>query len=152
SNGSLTVTVTAVASQTTVSAATMTPAIGANDLITITVASGSALGTATPRGTLTIAVDTTTQSPTLTLASGSATYAFSSTVAGSHTITATYSGDSLYAASTGMLAVTVAPKSFKLAASAVTVASGSSGTTAVTITPQGGYTGTIAWTVSSSPA
>jgi subtilase family serine protease len=152
SNGSLTVTVTAVASQTTVSAATTTPAVGANDLITITVASGSASSTATPTGTLTIAVDTTTQSPTLTLASGSATYTFSSTAAGSHTITATYSGDSLYAASTGMLAVTVAPKSFKLAASAVTVASGSSGTAAVTITPQGGYTGTIAWTVSSSPA
>jgi hypothetical protein len=152
SNGSLTVTVTAVASQTTVSAATTTPAVGANDLITITVASGSASSTATPTGSVTIAVDNTPQSPTLTLASGSATYTFSSAAAGSHTITATYPGDSIYAASTSMLTVTVAPKSFKLAASAVTVASGSSGTTAVTITPQGGYTGTIAWTVSSSPA
>jgi subtilase family serine protease len=152
SNGSLTVTVTAVASQTTVSAATTTPAVGVSDLITITVASGSASSSATPTGSVTIAVDSTAQAPTLTLASGSATYTFSSTVAGSHTITATYPGDSIYAASTGMLTVTVAPKSFKLAANAVTVASGSSGATAVTITPQGGYTGTIAWTVSSSPA
>jgi subtilase family serine protease len=153
SSGSLTVTVTKVASQTNVSAATTTPASGASDAITITVASGSvASSTATPTGNLTIAVDGTTQSPTLTLASGSATYTFSSTVAGSHTITATYPGDSIYAASTGLLTVTVAPKSFKLAANGVTVAAGSSGATAVTITPQGGYTGTIAWTVSSSPA
>lgn len=149
SNGSLTVTVTAVASQTTVSAGTTTPAVGANDLITVTVASGSASSTATPTGSVTIAIDGTPQSPTLTLASGSATYTFSSTVAGSHTITATYPGDSIYAASTGMFTVTVAPKSFKLAANGVTVAAGSSGATAVTITPQGGYTGTIAWTVSS---
>jgi subtilase family serine protease len=152
SNASLTVTVTAVASQTTVSAATTTPAVGANDLVTITVASGSASSTATPTGTLTIAIDNTPQSPTLTLASGSATYTYSSAAPGPHTIMATYAGDSIYAGSTGMLTVTVATKSFKVAANAVTVASGSSGTTAVTITPQGGYTGTIAWTVSSSPA
>ncbi len=141
-----------VASKTTLSAATGTPAPGASDAISITVASASASSTTTPTGTMTIAVDGTTQTPSLTLTNGSATYTFSSTAAGAHSIAAAYSGDSNYAASSGSLALTVLAKSFKLAASNVTVTAGNPGVSTVTITPQSGYTGTIAWTVSSSPA
>jgi len=101
---------------------------------------------------VTIAVDGTTQTPTLTLTNGSATYTFSSTAAGAHTIAATYSGDSNYASSSGSLTLTVIAKSFNLAASNVTVTAGNPGVSTVTITPQNGYTGTVAWTVSSSPA
>lgn len=152
STGSLSITVTKVASSTTLSAATTTPAPSANDLITIAVVSGSASSTITPTGSLTIAVDGATQTSSPTLANGSATYTFSSATPGSHTIAATYSGDSNYATSMGSLTANVVAKSFKLSAGSATVASGSSGASTVTITPQGGYTGTIAWTVSSSPA
>jgi len=153
SAGSVTVTVTGnQSSNTTLSAAVTTLAAGASDLVTITVASGSASSAATPTGSLTITVDNSQQTPTLTLANGSATYSFFSMTAGSHTISAAYSGDSTYAPSTGSVTVNVVAKFFKLAATSVTVASGSSGTSTVIITPQGGYAGTIAWTVSSSPA
>ena len=142
-----------VPSKTTLSAATATPAAGANDAITITVASGSSSSTATPSGTLTIAVDGTTQTSSLALANGAAVYTFSSTTTGSHTITATYSGDSVYASSSSSLTVTVAAnKVFKLAATSVTVSAGNAGTSMVTVTPQNGYTGTVAWTISSSPS
>ena len=143
-----------VPSKTTLSAATMTPALGAGDTISITVTSASSSTTTTPTGTLTIVVDGTTETSSLALSNGSATYNFSSTTLGSHTITATYSGDSIYASSRGSLTVTVtsASKSFTVSANKVTVASGNAGTSKVTITPKNGYTGTISFTVSSSPS
>ena len=140
-----------VPSTTTLTAATTTPLSGADDTITITVASASSSSTTTPTGTLTIVVDGTTETSSLALSSGSATYIFSSTTIGSHTITATYSGDSTYESSSGTLTLTVPPKAFTLAATSVTVTSGNSATSTVTITPEDGYTGTIGWTVSSSP-
>jgi len=141
-------------SVTTLSAATSTPASGADDTITITVASGSSSSTTKPTGTLTIEVDGTTETSSLALTDGSATYTFSSSTTGSHVITATYSGDSTYAPSTGTLALTVGGSSssgsFSLAATNLTVSAGSSGTSTITVTPQNGYTGTIGWSVSAS--
>jgi subtilase family serine protease len=143
-----------VASTTTLSAATVTPAAGASDVITIMVASGSSASTVTPTGTLTVAVDGTTQTSTLALVSGAASFMFSSATTGAHTISATYSGDATYASSSGMISLTVgsaSAKSFSLTASNATVAAGGSGTSTITVTPQNGYTGTIAFTVTSSP-
>jgi hypothetical protein len=99
-------------------------------------------------------VDGTTKTSSLALSSGSATYTFSSTTTGSHVATATYSGDSTFAASTGTLTVTVDASTgiFTLAATNLTVSAGNSGTSTITITPTNGYTGTIGWTVSSSPS
>lgn len=141
------------ASRTTLSAASAAPSAGASDTVTITVSSGSSSVTTAPTGTLTIAVDGTTETSSLALTSGSATYTFSSTTTGSHVIIATYSGDSAFAASTGTLALTVGAStgSFTLTASNVTVSAGSTGTSTVTVTPTNGYTGTIGWSVSSSP-
>jgi hypothetical protein len=140
------------ATTTTLSAATTTPASGASDVVTITVAPSA--GSGTPTGTLTIMVDGATVTSSLALTGGSATYTFSSTTSGSHSISATYSGDSTFASSTGSLALTVSgsTKSFTLAATIVTVSAGSSGTSTIAITSQNGYTGTIAWSVSSSPS
>jgi subtilase family serine protease len=139
-------------SVTTLSAATTTPTSGADDTITITVVPGSASSTTTPTGTLTIEVDGATEASSLALIDGSATYAFSSSTAGSHVVTATYSGDSTYAPSASSLALTVGGSSssgsFSLAATNLTVSAGSSGTSTITITPQNGYTGTIGWSVS----
>jgi len=133
---------TLTSSTTTLSAATTSPSSGASDTITITVASASSAVTTTPTGTLAIVVDGTTVNSSLALSSGSATYTFSSTTSGAHTIVATYSGDGNYAASTGSVVVTIASSS--------TTGSGGSATSTVTVTPSGGYTGTVAFTLSTS--
>jgi len=141
------------ASTVTLSAAMTSPASGASDAITITVASASSSITTTPTGTVSVAVDGATQNSSLALSNGVATFNFSSTTSGAHVITASYSGDSIYAASTGTLtlAVSSASRGFSIAATNLTVTAGSSGTSTITISPQNGYTGTIKWTVSSSP-
>src|SRR5215831_13677972 len=121
--------------------------------ISITVTSESSSSTTTPTGTLTIVVDGTTVTSSLALSNGSATYNFSSTTLGSHAITATYSGDSTYAPSSGSRTLTVtAKKTFILAATNITVSAGSSGSSTITITNKNGYTGTIGWSISSSPS
>ena len=139
-------------SLTTLSAVTTSPGAGTSDTVTITVASGSSSVTTAPTGTLTIAVDGTAETSSLALSNGTATYTFSSTTTGSHVVTATYSGDSTYAASTGTLVLTVGASSgsFTLTATNLTVSAGSSGNSTITITPKNGYTGTLAWTVSTS--
>src|SRR5262249_51099973 len=141
------------ASTVTLSAAMTSPASGASDAITITVASASSSITTTPTGTVSVAVDGATQNSSLALSNGVATFNFSSTTSGAHVITASYSGDSIYAASTGTLTLTVksASRGFSISATNLTVTAGSSGTSTITISPQNGYTGTIKWTVSSSP-
>jgi subtilase family serine protease len=148
------------ASTTILTAATATPASAANDIVTITVASGSTSSviTTTPTGTLTIAVDGTTESSSLALSSGTASYTFSSTTNGSHVITAAYSGDSNYAASKGAVWVSVGgttvPSSgtFTLAATNTTAAQGASGTSTVTVTSKNSYAGTMSFTLSTESA
>ena len=100
-----------------------------------------------------IAVDVIAQTPSLGLSNGSASYTFSSTSAGSHTISGTYSGDSTFASSSGSVSVTVtATKTFTLSATNVTVSAWNTSTSTVTITPKNGYTSTVAFTVASSPS
>ena len=139
---------------TTLSPATTSPASGGSDIITITVAPASSSNTSAPTGTVTVVVDGTTETSSLALVSGSATYTFSSTTAGAHTVAATYSGDSTYAPSTGTVSLTVtsAVKGFALSATPVTVSAGNSGTSTVTVTPKSGYTGSVTWTVTPSIA
>jgi subtilase family serine protease len=138
------------ASRTTLSPASTSPAIGADDNITITVSSGSGSVTATPTGTLKILVDGANANSSLALSNASATFNFVSSASGSHVITATYSGDSTYAASSATLVV--GNQGFRLTATSPNITAGSSGTSTVTITPQEGYIGSISWTISSSPA
>jgi hypothetical protein len=67
-------------------------------------------------------------------------------IAGPDTLTATYSGDSNYAAATGTGSVTVTESSFTLTAGTATPSSvtpGSSGTEIITVTAKDGYTGTV---------
>lgn len=137
-------------SRTTLSAASNAPAVGANDSVTITVASGSGSVTSTPSGTLKIVVDGSNAATALALSNGSATYNFVSSAGGSHVITAVYSGDSTFAASTATLVV--GNQGFRLTVTSPTIVGGGSGTSTLTITPQEGYTGSIAWNVSASPA
>jgi subtilase family serine protease len=139
------------ASSTTLTAPTSTPAVGATDVITITVASASTGSTAVPTGSVSVAVNGTVVNADAPLTNGVASYSFSSPTAGSYVITATYSGNSTYASSIGTLTVSVGGTttsgSFTLTATSVSVAAGSTGSSTVTATPSGGYTGTITWSV-----
>lgn len=147
-------------STTTLSAATSSPSSGASDAITITVASGSSSSTVTPTGTLALYVDGTEVSSALALSSGAASYSFSSTTSGAHTITAEYSGDTNYAASSGSVVVTVSGSSttaksgsfsLSLSSSTVTISSsGGSATSTVTVTPANSYTGTVNFTLATT--
>ncbi|WP_158822952.1 protease pro-enzyme activation domain-containing protein [Granulicella sp. S156] len=131
-----------LASTTTVSAATLSPAISVNDTITVTI--GYTSGSVTPTGTVAITDNGTAVSGSpFTLVNGAYTYTYSTSVSGAHTIIATYSGDSNYASSKGSVTLNVGGTSFTIAASNVTITAGSSGTSTVTITPVNGYTGTV---------
>jgi len=129
----------------TLTAASLTPSPSVSDSVTITVAPVLATGT------VTLTVDSVTQAP-ITLTAGTATYTFSSAVSGSHVIVATYSGNTLYAASTATLIITVSGGSATLTATNVTVAQGSSASSTLTLTPGAGYTGTFEFLTINAPA
>ena len=145
-----------LASSVTVTAATSTPATGATDTITITVAALSAT-TLVPSGSISLSVDGGA-SNTIPLTNGVATYSFSSTTTGAHVLTATFPSDTVFAASTGTLTLNVGgsstPGYFNVTASSPspTVTSGASTIGTLTITPSGGFTGTVTLSSSGSPA
>ena len=91
----------------------------------------------------------------LELTKGSATYSFSSTSSGTHVITATYSGDAIFAASSGSVVVTVGSANtssggtFTITAANLSVTQGNSGASTVTLTSKNSYSGTVSFTVSS---
>ena len=144
-------------SVTTLSSASSSPTSGAGDVITITETSGTSSSTVAPSGTISVTVDGVLVATGLALSNGKTSYTFSSTTAGSHVILATYSGDSVYAASSGTVTVTVGSStgsggtaSFSVSATNVSIKAGNSGTSSVTVTPANGYTGTVTWSVSSN--
>lgn len=143
---------TQASSSTSVTAAAAGVSSGSTDIITIKVASTTSTATATPTGTVSVSVDGSVVNSSLALNNGTATYSFSSTTAGSHTITASYSGDSNYASSTGTVSVSVNTASFQLTGSAMSASSGSPATSTITVTPNSGYTGTVKFTVTANTA
>ena len=100
SSGSLTQTVSKIATTTTLASSANPSIIGAP--VTYTATLSAASGTGTPTGTVAFADGGTPISGcgSVTLSAGTATCQVSYTAAGSHAITAAYSGDSTYAAST----------------------------------------------------
>jgi subtilase family serine protease len=145
------------ATTTSLVAASSTPAAGATDTITITVAPELSSITATPTGTLTIVVDGTTATSSLPLSNGSATYSFASSASGAHVIAAKYSGDSTFASSEGSITVNVSGSgggssggSFTLSATNVTVAQGSTGTSTITVSSHSSYSGSVTFTLSTN--
>ena len=120
--------------------------------VTVTVSGGSGAPTATGSVTLTSGSYTSTAT---VLVSGSATINVpaGSLAAGTDTLTANYTGDSNYNASTGTASVSV--QSFSLSGTAVSVVPGATtgNTSTITVTPVGGFTGSVTLTASlaSSP-
>ena len=133
-----------------VSSAT-TPAANQSITFTATITPNSVSGT--PTGSVQFAVDGANSGSAVAVTSSAASFTTSFTTAGSHTVTATYSGDTAFAGSSASLAVNVATTAgFTLAASNLTVSQGSTGTSTITVTPANGYTGTVSFAVSSATA
>ena len=145
---------TAVATTTTLTAATLTPSASTNDAVTITVA--SATGSTVPSGNVTLQIDGGTSNGGSTVAaqpistSGTLTYTANFSTSGVHQILAQYAGDATHAASVGVIQLTIgsggstAPGiSVAATPATLTVSRGTSGTETITVTPAGGYTGTI---------
>jgi len=100
---------------------------------------------ATPAGTVTLSSGSYTSAPQA-LTAGSFTFTVPANVlsAGTDTLTATYSGNSIYSAGTGTANVTVAQSSFTLSASATTAISrGGLATSTVTISTTNNYANTV---------
>jgi len=129
---------------------------GSSIAISVTVA--PATGSGTPTGQVAFKDGASTVLGTATLSGGKASMTTSALALGGHTITAVYTGDSTYAASTSSavtVMITAAPPDFNMALSLSNATiSGSGGTTSttITLTPSGGFTGTITLTCSGLPA
>jgi hypothetical protein len=125
--------------------------------ITFTAAVAPKSGSGVPTGTVAFS-DGATQLGTASLDGGSASFSSSNLAVGTHTITAAYSGDSNYVASTSAaLTVTVAAAltadySLTISNSALTVAQGSSGNLTVTVTPKNGFKQAVGFTCSGLPS
>ena len=145
---------TSNATTTVLTASNSAPVV--NTAITLTATVTSDAGGSAPAGTVQFAVDGKNAGGPVNLSGGVATYSYTPTTAGVHTIVANYtpSSGSSSTASTGTLALTVSAStspsgSLQISATNVTVAQGGSGTSTVTITsmPQG-FNGSVALSVS----
>jgi subtilase family serine protease len=152
---------TLIDTTTSITASSSAPNVGVSDNFTITVTAAS--GSVTPTGTVNVIVDGGTPISETLSSNGTYVYTASFTAAGSHTIFASYAGNSTFAATPasepgsvtvivgtvssgkGTIAFTPAPSPTTL-----TVAQGTSGTESISITPAGGYTGTVDLTFDSS--
>jgi hypothetical protein len=143
--------VVSLATPTVTLTAPATALVGASVSLSVAVA-----GTpGTPTGTVTFKDGTTTLG-TATLVSGAAKYTTSALAVGAHSITVSYSGDSVFGAATSAastVTIGVPPAiSFAAQPTSLTVVHGSSGTIVITGTPVGGYTGTVTFACGKLPA
>jgi hypothetical protein len=126
--------------------------------LNVTVAVGGGSGNPTPTGSVTLTSGNYLSAPA-TLSGGNATINIPtcSLKVGKDTLTASYPGDSNYAAATGVNSVTVtAAPCFTISGSPVSVLPGATtgNTSTITVTPVNGFTGSVALTaiIASSPA
>jgi hypothetical protein len=140
----------ASSTNTAVTAAPNALLMGGSTMLGVTVSPSSATGRVTfliggkPLGTISVS------SGVATLSRVAVTTANGFTSGTTNTITATYSGDSTYASSTGTTTVTFPVYTLTETAPA-TIAAGSTGTVALTVTPSN-YTGQVLLVASSSSA
>jgi hypothetical protein len=143
-----------IATTTSVRASATQLTAGQNVTFTAGVAPQS--GTGVPSGSI-IFLDGQTQLGTVTLNGGAASVSSANLAAGTHTITAAYSGDSNYAVSTSSaLTVTVtaaaqADYSLTMSSSSLTLAQGSSGSLTLTVTPKNGFKQAVGFACSGLP-
>lgn len=141
------------ATTTALSAPTINPKAGESVTFAASVVPASRLGT--PTGTVDFVNDQTVLG-TVLLNSGKASLQTAALSPGPHTITALYSGDASYGASTSnILNITVSSVgdyALALSSSSLQVGSGSSATLMVTVTPQNGFAAPVAFACTGLPA
>ena len=155
-SAAVTVTVTAasmIGTTTSLTASASSINTGASVTFNSTVTPAS--GSGTPTG-MVVFMDGTTTLSTQTLASGAASYSTSSLAAGTHTITAVYSGDSTYSGSTSTavtVTVTTVTPTFSISDSPTSgsVKAGQSSTTTVTVTPANGFNQQVSFACTGLP-
>jgi len=147
-----------VAPSLTVTASSATIYTGQTDSITITLGTGG--NAVVPTGTITLTSGSYTSTASA-LAAGTATIEIPANTlpAGSDTLVASYSGDTVYPAGSGSIVLTAStdpPPGFTITAPSLTISAGatSSNTVQLTLTPVTGFTGKVDLTaqVTDSPA
>jgi polygalacturonase len=144
-----TVTATAIPTVTTLSLASGSVAVGAGDILTATVSSGSGV----PNGTVTFSSGTTSLG-TATLTNGTAALTTTPSSVASETLTATFTANGNFGGSTSTaLTLSVSnPVTLTLNPYAVSIAPGASGTATVTASPAIGFSGAITFACTSPVA
>jgi hypothetical protein len=143
-----------IATTTSVMASARQLTAGQN--VTFTAGVAPQTGTGVPTGSI-LFLDGQAQIAAVTLNGGAASFSTATLAAGTHTITAAYSGDSNYAASTSAaLTVTVAAApaadySLTMSSSSLSVAQGSSGSLTFTVTPKNGFKQAVSFSCSGLP-
>jgi hypothetical protein len=144
-----------IATTTSVSASATQLTPGQN--VTFTAGVAPQTGTGVPTGSVTF-LDGQAQIAIVTLNAGAASFSSANLAAGTHTVTAAYSGDSNYAASTSAgLTVTLttaaaADYSLTMSSSSLGVAQGSSGSLTLTVTPKNGFKQAVSFSCSGLPS
>jgi hypothetical protein len=144
-----------VGTSTSLSASATQVTSGQNITFTAGVAPQS--GGGAPTGTVAF-LDGSSQIGAGTLSAGWTSFSSVSLSVGNHTITAAYSGDSIYATSnSAALSVNVAAPptadySLTMSSSSLTVANGASGTLTITVTPKNGFKLAVGLACSGLPA
>jgi len=103
-------------------------------------------------GSVQFLLDATAVGTPVAVANGTAQYSLGTLAAGSHTVTAQYTGDSQFAAGTGqqVFVVSSTAAAFSLKATNVTVAANGSASSTVTVASTSDYAGTVELAVSGS--
>ena len=141
----------AAATTTTLTSSSASSTFGSSVTFTATIASTA--GSGSPTGAVTF-LDGTTTLGTGTVSGGVAAYTTTTLATGSHSITASYSGDSLFLASTSTAftqTVVAATVSLSASPSSLTVSRGATVMAAITVTPMGSYTGLLSFTCGNLP-
>lgn len=144
------------ATTTVLSTSNAAPVVNSAVTLTATVTSNG--GSTTPAGSVQFVVDGKNAGGPVALSNGLATYSYTPTTAGSHTIVANYlpSDPSISAASSGSIVLTVsavAGEPVEITATDVTVQQGSSGVSTVTMANlPAGFSGSVALSITAPSA
>ena len=147
---SVSITVTQALSSTTITSTTPNPAVpGSPVLVSYTV--GGVVGGALPTGTVTVKANTG-ESCSASLSAGGCSLTFNAS--GTRTVTASYSGDTNYLASSTTTSVQVNVGDFSISATPTTetISSGHQAYYTITVTPIAGLTGSVTLSCSGAPA
>lgn len=136
-SGPQSVTINQGATDTTIAASADTIAAGTS--VTLTAAISTSLSTPNPSGTVQFYNGGSALGSPVMLVSGTATYTTSSLAAGTHSITAAYSGDATFTSSTSpAITITVQGVALSLSAPSASVAPGGSITETISLSSLGG--------------